>query len=48
MYVGLRFGGSGDGLNAGPRFLYLSIAGSGTGTYFGASDLLLPPVGVSP
>ena len=48
MYVGLRFGNYGGGLYAGPRCLDLSNAGSGTGAAVGASDLLLPPVGVSP
>jgi hypothetical protein len=48
MYVGQRFGGCYDGLDDGPRCLYLGNAASGADWDIGASDLLLPPVGVSP
>jgi hypothetical protein len=48
MYVGLRFGDCGNALLAGPRCLDLYNAASGADWYIGASDLLLPPVGVSP
>jgi hypothetical protein len=48
MYVGQRFGCSYNALLAGPRCLYLGNAASGADWNIGASDLLLPPVGVSP
>jgi hypothetical protein len=48
MYVGLRFGYCSNALIAGPRYLDLHSAASFTNWFIGASDLLLPPVGVSP
>ena len=45
--VGLRFGYCNAGALDGPRALYLNAPATFADWYFGAADLLLPPVGVA-